>query len=68
MSESSRSGGSAIGALFVVIGLLLLFSIFFNLFLVVPFFIFLGGIVAMLVSDSRRGRKESAADGPGQDS
>lgn len=47
-------------ALLSAIALLLVFAIFFNLFLVVPFFIFLGGIVAMLVSDSRKSRKNDS--------
>ncbi len=49
----SKSGG-AIGALFFAIGALLLFAFGFAFFLILPFFIFLGGIVAMIVSDSRR--------------
>lgn len=61
MTGSSRTGGSAFAALVSAIALLIVFAIFFNLFLIVPFFIFLGGIVAMLVSDSRRGRKKDSA-------
>ncbi len=60
MSGAQGSGGSVFGALVVTIGLLIAFSVFFNLFLVVPFFIFLGGLVAMFISDRRRGREESS--------
>ena len=53
-------GGGVLGALFFVIGLLLLFCVLFSTFLIVPFFIFLAGIVAMVISDRKRDRDESA--------
>ena len=56
------NGGGAIGALFFAIGALILFALVFSLFLILPFFLFLAGIVAMMVSDRRRSRKEP--DGP----
>lgn len=49
------NGGGVFGALIFVIGILLAFSVLFGLFLVVPFFIFLAGIVVMLVADRKRG-------------
>ncbi len=52
------NGGGAIGALFFAIGALILFALVFSLFLILPFFLFLAGIVAMMVSDRRRSRKE----------
>ncbi len=54
----SGQGGGAFGALFFVIGLLILFCVLFTTFLVIPFFIFLAGIVAMLISDRKRGKEE----------
>lgn len=62
MSSSGGSGGSAIGALIFVIGLLILFAVFFTTFLIIPFFIFLAGIVAMIVSDRKRDPGRVAAD------
>ncbi len=56
------NGGGAIGALFFAIGALILFSLLFSVFLIVPFFLFLAGIVAMMVSDRRRSRKTSSED------
>lgn len=52
------SGGSGFAALVATVGLLIAFSIFFNLFLIVPFFIFIGGIIAMVISDHRRDEPE----------
>lgn len=60
MNQSgSRSGGGAVGALLTSVALLIAFSIFFNLFLIVPFFIFIGGVIAMVISDRRRSREEA---------
>jgi uncharacterized membrane protein len=53
--------GGAISALFAALGLLLLFVFSFSFFLILPFFIFLGGIVAMLVSDRKRGKTNDSA-------
>ncbi len=53
------NGGGAIGALFFVIGALILFALMFSVFLIVPFFLFLAGIIAMMVSDRRRSRKKT---------
>lgn len=47
------NGGGVFGALVFVIGVLILFAILFGFFLIVPFFIFLAGIVVMLVGDRR---------------
>ena len=47
------------GALLFVIGVLIAFSLMMGLFLILPFFLFLAGIVAMIVSDQRRARKTS---------
>lgn len=49
------NGGGVFGALIFVIGILLAFAVMFGFFLVVPFFIFLAGVVVMLVSDRKRG-------------
>ncbi|MBN8869697.1 MAG: hypothetical protein J0H66_07440 [Solirubrobacterales bacterium] len=48
----NRSGG-VFGALIFVIGILLAFAVMFGFFLIVPFFIFLAGVIVMLVSDRR---------------
>ncbi len=58
-----NSGGGVFGALIFVIGVLAAFAVMFGLFLIVPFFIFLAGIVVMLVSD----RKRSSEDNGGGD-
>lgn len=50
------------GALLFVIGVLALFVLMMGLFLVLPFFLFLAGIVAMMVSDRRRGRRDDDDD------
>ncbi|MBN8866934.1 MAG: hypothetical protein J0H98_05235 [Solirubrobacterales bacterium] len=57
-------GGGAIGALFFVIGVLIVFALLFSTFLVIPFFVFLAGIIAMLISDRNRGsgKKEEAVE------
>lgn len=54
-----NSGGGVFGALIFVIGILAVFAVMFGLFLIVPFFIFLAGIVVMLVSDRRGGGNEN---------
>lgn len=54
MNGGRNSAGGAIGALFFAIGALLLFALGFAFFLVLPFFLFLAGIVAMIVSDRSR--------------
>lgn len=51
-------GGSVIGSLFVALGLLLLFVVSFGFFLILPFFIFVGGIIAVMISDRKRGRAD----------
>jgi uncharacterized membrane protein len=53
-----NSGGGVFGALFLALGLLLLFVISFGFFLILPFFIFLGGIIAVMISDRKRGRAD----------
>lgn len=53
------NGGGAFGALVFVIGVLILFAIMFGLFLFVPFFIFLAGIVVMLVGDRKNASKSN---------
>lgn len=53
------NGGGAIGALFFTVGVLFLFALMFGIFLILPFFLFLAGIIAMMISDRRRGRKSS---------
>lgn len=52
------SGGGVFGALFLALGLLLLFVVSFGFFLILPFFIFLGGIIAVMISDRKRGRAD----------
>lgn len=53
------NGGGVFSALIFVIGVLLAFALLFGLFLVVPFFIFLAGVIVMLVADRRRDREEA---------
>lgn len=52
------NGGGVIGALVFVIGVLIAFSVLFGFFLVLPFFVFLAGIAAMLISDRKRNKDE----------
>jgi uncharacterized membrane protein len=47
------------GALLFVIGVLIAFALMMGVFLILPFFLFLAGIVAMMVSDRRREKKTS---------
>ena len=56
------NGGGAIGALFFTLGLMVLFVIMFSTFLILPFFIFIAGIIAMIVSD-RRNNSRNKDDG-----
>ena len=51
--NGGHSTGGAIAALFFAIGALLLFAVGFAFFLILPFFIFLIGIIAMIVSDRK---------------
>jgi membrane protein implicated in regulation of membrane protease activity len=51
---NGKGGGSGIVALVTALALLIAFAVLFTTFLVVPFFIFLAGIVAMIVSDRKR--------------
>jgi hypothetical protein len=55
-------GGGAIGALLFVLGALLVFAIGFSFFLIVPFFVFIFGLIAMIVSD--RSRSSDSRPGP----
>lgn len=57
-----NSGGGVVGALIFVIGILIAFSLMFGLFLIVPFFIFLAGVIVMLVADRRQ---DSGSNGNG---
>jgi uncharacterized membrane protein len=59
--------GGAIGALFFAIGALLLFAFGFAFFLILPFFVFLVGIVAMIISDRKRDSDEIAERRAGQE-
>jgi uncharacterized membrane protein len=52
--DGGNSAGGAFAALFFAIGVLILFAVGFAFFLIVPFFIFLAGIVAMIISDRKR--------------
>ncbi len=53
------SGGGAIGALFFTLGVMVLFVIMFSTFLILPFFIFIAGIIAMIVSDRRNSSRRN---------
>ena len=53
------NGGGAIGALFFTLGLMVLFVIMFSTFLILPFFIFIAGIIAMIVSDRRNSSRRN---------
>jgi hypothetical protein len=61
------NGGGVFGALIFSIGALILFALLFSTFLVVPFFVFLGGIIAMMISDRNRGRGSDDGNGKGDD-
>ena len=56
------NGGGAIGALFFTLGLMVLFVIMFSTFLILPFFIFIAGIIAMIVSDRRNSSRRKDDD------
>ena len=56
-------GGGVLGALIFTIGVLIVFALLFSTFLIVPFFVFLGGIIAMLISDRNRGRGNGNGNG-----
>ncbi len=56
------SGGGAIGALFFTLGVMVLFVIMFSTFLILPFFIFIAGIIAMIVSDRRNSSRRKDDD------
>ncbi len=56
------NGGGVFGALIFVVGILIAFAILFGFFLIVPFFVFLAGIVVMLVSDRRDRRSANGSD------
>lgn len=60
-----NGGGGVFGALVFVIGVLIAFAILFGFFLIVPFFVFLAGIVVMLVSDRKRGGGSEGGNGNG---
>ena len=62
------NGGGVFGALIYVIGILIVFAILFGFFLVVPFFVFLGGMIAMFVSDRRRDKEAGNGNGNGNGS
>lgn len=59
-SGSGNGGGGIFGALLFVLGILALFALMFGFFLILPFFIFLAGIVAMIISDRKRDRQKSS--------
>lgn len=61
-NSNGGGGGGALGALFFVIGVLILFALLFSVFLILPFFIFLAGIIAMVISDRKRDRQKSDAE------
>lgn len=52
----------AFGALLTVLGVLLLFAVGFQFFLILPFFVFMFGIIAMIISDRKRSAPQ-VADG-----
>lgn len=54
MSGSGGGVAGGLGALLFVIGLLVVFALLFATFLVVPFLVFIGGIIAMVISDRKR--------------
>ncbi|MDQ2700682.1 MAG: hypothetical protein M3Y23_05070 [Actinomycetota bacterium] len=56
---SGNGGGGALGALLFVIGALVLFALMMTVFLIIPFFIFLAGIIAMMIADRKRNKNKS---------
>lgn len=61
-SGNGNGGGGAIGALIFVLGILIAFALLFSVFLILPFFIFIAGIIAMVISDRKRDRQKSDGD------
>jgi uncharacterized membrane protein len=57
----------AFGALFFALGAILLFAFGFAFFLILPFFVFVAGIVAMLISDRKRDSGQVAERKAGQE-
>jgi len=57
------NGGGVFGALIYVIGVLIVFAILFGFFLIVPFFVFLGGMIVMFVSDRQRAKESDNGKG-----
>jgi uncharacterized membrane protein len=53
-----------IGALIFVLGVMILFALLFSTFLILPFFIFLAGIVAMLYSDRKNASRKKVEEAP----
>jgi uncharacterized membrane protein len=53
-----------IGALLFVFGVMILFALLFSTFLVLPFFIFLAGIVAMIISDRKNASRKQVEEAP----
>jgi len=45
--------------LFFTLGVMVLFVIMFSTFLILPFFIFIAGIIAMIVSDRRNSSRRN---------
>ncbi len=58
-TRSGNGGGGALGALLFVIGALVLFALMMTVFLIIPFFIFLAGIIAMMIADRKRNKNKS---------
>lgn len=54
MSGGGGNGGGAVGALIFALVALVLSALSLGLFLLAPFIVFLGGIIAMLISDRKR--------------
>ena len=59
--------GGAFGALLFALGALVLSVISIGLFLVVPFIVFIGGIIAMVISDRKRNSDRKSESEPAEE-
>lgn len=60
-----NNNGGVFGALLFVAGALIAFAVLFGFFLIVPFFVFLGALIWMLINDRRSRREEGASTDAG---
>ena len=60
MKSDGNSAIATLASVLVVLGALVLFGALFTAFLLVPFFVFVAAIVALVVSEWNRGKEPEA--------